>query len=361
MVMVLLVNNNSDNSYSHDLTSILTSLNHMLKSLNKKLIIFFEEKQDFIPFSNMIIRYLKLSLPVKLILGFLSGFVGFNIAYCIGFIIVQSKGKNEVLSVITAFQNPIEFPFSLVLLYSFIFSFLIICALLPIFLFLFLIKIYKIMNLKLLEKGLRKSKRLFLLVLFIILTLLLWGLATILLIRYSPYVPYIMLYQSKEPVMFENYLKAIFHNDTSIIKTTILNYDHFYSEVLYSLSIAHYTTIVFVLLLYPVLIWYRRIPPNSFIDLIPISIAILMFSGIFFVSSTHLFYQWGNFGKSLSQFNMDYVSVEYTFNKDIGQIEGTRIFQKENYLVIRDSCNSLHYITSNEVHVTTLSKSPFCR
>ncbi|MNI62979.1 hypothetical protein D3C73_1183210 [compost metagenome] len=76
---------------------------------------------------------------------------------------------------------------------------------------------------------------------------------------------------------------------------------------------------------------------------------------ILFVLLTHTFFITGYFGKSISNFDMDYVKVEFDLN-GIQSLEGIRVFENENEIMIRDVCNTTHNILSEKIHVTSISE-----
>ncbi|MEF2247307.1 hypothetical protein, partial [Paenibacillus sp. IITD108] len=59
----------------------------------------------------------------------------------------------------------------------------------------------------------------------------------------------------------------------------------------------------------------------------------------------------GGFGKNLAQFDTDFVTVEYTLNGQIKNIEGVRVYQDKNYIVIRDNKNNIHSIFTDQIHI----------
>ncbi|WP_027087447.1 hypothetical protein [Cohnella panacarvi] len=73
-------------------------------------------------------------LTISLFFGTVSAFLIYNI----GFVILQSKAKNDVLSLVSAYTNPITLPKELVYSYGFVYSFLAVGAVLPV-LFLYMI------------------------------------------------------------------------------------------------------------------------------------------------------------------------------------------------------------------------------
>lgn len=108
------------------------SLIDVYKQAINSVISFVENRRNFIPFSRVILWYLRIPMLIKIFIGVLLSLISFKIIYTFGFIIAQSKGKNEVLSLISAYQNPIEYPHPLILYYSFIFCILFGFTLLPI-------------------------------------------------------------------------------------------------------------------------------------------------------------------------------------------------------------------------------------
>lgn len=72
---------------------------------------------------------------------------------------------------------------------------------------------------------------------------------------------------------------------------------------------------------------------------------------IVFVS--HTAYQLGGFGKNLAQFDTDFVTVEYNLNGQVKNVEGIRVYQDKNYIVIRDNENNIHNIFTDQIHIQT--------
>lgn len=83
----------------------------------------------------------------------------------------------------------------------------------------------------------------------------------------------------------------------------------------------------------------------------------IIFLGLLTIAATHTFYQWGSLGKNLSQFNIDFVYVNYSMADKMETIEGIMVFRDNEMIVIRDSCNNIHYIKSDQYHVKNISKS----
>ncbi|MBO9597401.1 MAG: hypothetical protein J7559_06230 [Cohnella sp.] len=298
---------------------------------------------------------------------------------------MQSKAKNEVLSLITAYQNPIDFSDRLYLYYAFVYF----CILVPtviltgIYLFggLFILRKFKPTN-----KSVRVAQ--FLLV-------LVWygfgGIATWFFIKAMPFIPYYLFYASKNPSSWEMFIKYLFLHQELPWVAPSFDYDSFQSEVLISLQSGNMLIVVLIFFF----IEYKRYFKNKEIEykiLINIAKSELLFamydnhmpkiiakrvvliyqnskaalSNVFYTGLgllilfvflllfvTHTAYQLGSFGKNLAQFDTDYVTVEYQFNNQIQKVEGIRVYQDKNYLVIRDDHNIIHSIIADQIHVQT--------
>ncbi|MGM1048148.1 MAG: hypothetical protein ACQEXX_18675 [Bacillota bacterium] len=72
---------------------------------------------------------------------------------------------------------------------------------------------------------------------------------------------------------------------------------------------------------------------------------------VVFVS--HTAYQLGSFGKNLAQFDTDFVVVDYNLNGKVQKVEGIRVYQDKNYIVVRDSDDTIHNIFTDQIHIQT--------
>lgn len=84
-----------------------------------------------IPFSKLIVIYLKIPFLARLLITLLFFGLSHGLSYIIGFIILQSKARNEVLSLITAFQNPVDFTDRLYFYYAFVYLFITLMTIVP--------------------------------------------------------------------------------------------------------------------------------------------------------------------------------------------------------------------------------------
>lgn len=289
---------------------------------------------------------------LKLVIGIVTGFITVKLYYTIGFIVLQSKAKNEALSIITAYQNPIKFDDTLVYSYSFLFCFIVICTLLP-FVIPCGVHIYLKDSMKNISE--RNSEKRFLK--FIVITLLylfiffslLWGV-----LISVPYLAYIMLYKSKDASLLELIIRRIMGQITSIPNIVLLNVEYLNSQIKYSLIIEVWMLLVPILLLIGMKILSNKRKGRLSKLLFNILSPIVSFF-ILFVLLTHTFYITGYFGKSISNFDMDYVKVEFDLN-GVQSIEGIRVFENKNEIIIRDVCNITHNIISEKIHVTSISE-----
>lgn len=101
------------------------------KSFIETSISLIQKNKKNIPFASLLIWYLKIPFLLKLFIAAFAGYIVDRVTYTVGFIILQSKAKNEALSFISAFQNPIDFPNNLVYKYSLMFFSSFVTLLLP--------------------------------------------------------------------------------------------------------------------------------------------------------------------------------------------------------------------------------------
>lgn len=178
------------------------------------------------------------------------------------------------------------------------------------------------------------------------------------LLEFLPVIPYYMIYQSKDSSLLEGLFKYIMNNNNSMLENTEISYKHFKNEIMYSFTMANIILVISSIFLVFMMPFKKK---TKLGNLISGFVTIVLSFIIIFVLTSHTFYQWGNLGKNLSQFDRDYISVEYTINKNLEQLEGVKVFQQENYLIVRDSCNRMHYITSDEIHISSLTDRPVCK
>lgn len=308
-----------------------------------------------------------------------------GISYIIGFIILQSKAKNEVLSLITAFQNPINFSDRLVHYYAFVYFCVLIPTLILFAAYLFggmiLIRKFKSVGLK------PKIAHYIIAPIFYVFS----GIALWFLVKVVPFIPYYLFYASKNPSFWELLIKYIFMAQELPWSNPILDYDAFQREVFISLQSGNMLIIalIFFFLVYRQyfqrkedefkslqMIIERDMSLAIYSNFIPILVSVrsslihqkiikglstLLYGGLgsflvivlslLFVM--HTAYQLGSFGKNLAQFDTDYVIVNYLFNDQVEQVKGIRVYQDKNYIIIRDSLNSIHSIFADQIHIQT--------
>lgn len=319
------------------------------RAINLIIINYIEKRGDVIPFSEVLIGYMKLPFLIKLLINVISGIVLATIFYNIGFIILQSKGKNEVLSLITAYQNPIPYSSSLVLMYSFIFLLLFI----PILIMFLIAVIYRRMltkyNNQFKEKGFNKRRIFFLNSLLFLGLLLGEVIIGVLLIIFIPIIPFIMLYQSKYSSFLEALIKYIYLQ-IEINFGQIASTDLMAREIALSFTVPNMLFIILCILIY--LINPGRFKSNA---LIAVSMAVTFLCSFLILALLlmHALFQFGNLGKNFAQFDVDYIQVEYIINNQSRTIDGIKVYHDKNFLIIRDGCNMMHTITSNEMYVTS--------
>jgi len=325
-----------------------------------KLIEALEKNQNRIPFCKGLIIYLKLPFYIKLIVMSLLSSLTVLIVYNIGFIIIQSKAKNEILSAITAYQNPIEYDINVIFFHSFVYLVLLIFTIFP---FLGVYIFYKGLNNniednyqrdKIKESGKKTLRRLLIFISTVIFFFLIY-----ILVYVIPLIPFVMLYQSKDSSVIEVLFKYIFNNtyDSSLFQN--IDYTSFYQEILYSLTLPNLITVILSLILY--ILWSKaKSMKSKFLKGGLYVMNFVIFLILIMILSSFTFFQWGNFGKNLSQFNVDYIKVEYYINNSLYQESGTRVYQKENYIIIRTSCNVIKYIFNENLIVENLDKKPQC-
>ena len=332
--------------------------------------------------------YLRIPLFVRTLVAIIMFGFAHRLSYIIGFIVLQSKAKNEVLSLITAYQNPINFSDRLYLYYAFVYF----CILVPTviltgaYLFggLFILRKFKPINM-----SVRVAR--FLLV-------PVWygfgGIATWFLLKALPFIPFYLFYASKNPSFWEMLIKYLFlHQELPWIAPSF-DYDAFQREVFISLQSGNMLIVILIF----IFIAYKRYFKSkeaehknlkeiaqsnlaTYDNFIPKIIAAramviyqkskaallnVLYAGlgalllIVFVTLfvSHTAYQLGSFGKNLAQFDTDYITVEYQFNNQVQKIVGIRVYQDRNYLVIRDDQNTLHSVFADQIHVQTQQKNP---
>lgn len=201
-----------------------------IRSKYSKLIEFTEKHSNVIPFSKYILMCLKIPFFARILLAAIMFGLAHGVSFTIGFIILQSKAKNEVLSLITAFQNPINFSDRLVFYYAFVYF----CVLVPT---LILIGAYLFGGMVLLRKF--KSLGMAAKVVHYIaapIFYLLGGLALWFFIKAVPFIPFYLFYASKNLSFWELFIKYIFMHQELPWSTPLFDYDAFQREVFISLQ-----------------------------------------------------------------------------------------------------------------------------
>jgi hypothetical protein len=329
----------------------------MYRIITQKTIDFIEKHEKYIPFSKALLWYMKRTWFFKFLIGIVIGLFTFKMFYEVGFIVLQSKAKNEVLSIITANQNPINFNETLVLKYSFIFCFIFLCAFLP-FVLPCIIYIFMKDKIKVKEEATLKE-RIINRSAFLFFYLLLFCLFIWLVLSTAPYIVYIMLYKSKDASFLEYIIRLISGEISSIPNVVLLSYEYLSSQIKYSLLFEVWVLFLLFSLLFGIKFFLSK--RKSMFSKIVYSIAIPLISVfILFVLISHTFYITGNFGKGLSNFDMDFVHVDFELN-GIQSIQGIRVFEKGNQLIIRDSCNITHNIISENIHLKTINELAECK
>lgn len=343
------------------------------------IILLIEKHEEKIPLSKLILLYLRIPIVLRIILTFLIFGFSHKLAYIIGFIILQSKSRNEVLSLITAFQNPIHFDDRLYFYYAFVYLFITLITILPFGLCLFYGRI--------LLKTLKFNKLYFgigILVWMLFITFL-----SFVLLQFAPLIPYYMFYASKNSSFWEIFINYFLYSKEIHWYTPSFDLKIFQKEVFISLQSGNMVVVllIFLFLTYRKNYKTREQDHNSLLKLavfesqmilylqskweaLKINSLIMHFKlkkstsfvlyilsiyafcfAILIVFISHTAYQLGGFGKNLSQFDTDYVVVEYSLNGRIKNVEGVRIHQDKNYIVIRDKQNNIHSIFTDQIHV----------
>lgn len=336
------------------------NLINLYSNYRNQLIKKIEENKTKIPFSKLLIFYLKSPYYIKLIIMVTLSSSSAFLLYNIGFIIIQSKAKNEILSLITAFQNPVDFSTVSVFYHSFVYLLLLFFTVLPfIGVYIFYNWAYSSVRENYEKKKITlRSKKSLSRLLFIV-SVVIFIAFLYFLIFVIPLIPFVMLYSSKDSSIIELLFKYFISNTLDDAKFSVIDYENFYLEILYSLTLPNLIILLLSILAY--YLWYKTKTKKSIILKGGIHfINFIVFLIIIMLLSTHTFYQWGNFGKNLSQFNIDYIRIEYSMNNLMYEVEGTRVFQKENYIVLRTSCNVIKYIISDQMVVENLTTKPIC-
>lgn len=355
---------------------------HWIRKKYSSLVSSIERNRERIPLSKYILMYLRIPTALRIFVTVLILGISHGLSYIIGFIILQSKARNEVLSLITAFQNPIDFDDRLYFYYAFVYLFITILTLVPLGIFLFLGR-------KLLQRS--RTRKLFIIASIVGIVLgfvFFWGL-----LKYIvPLLPYYLFYASKNSSWWEvliNYLA--FSKELPLLESS-LTLEAFQQEVFISLQSGNIVALLLIFFfsiyrdfarkreqrLKGMLVLLRSESHINFYikknwDALKINTLILHLKIINFlfilwqalleylfifaaliIFVSHTAYQLGGFGKNLAQFDTDLVTVEYNLNGQVTNVEGIRVYQDKNYIVIRDSQNNIHSIFTDQIHIQTL-------
>ncbi len=320
------------------------------KSFVEKSIILIQKNRKYIPFASLLIWYLKIPFLLKIFIAAFAGYIVDKVTYTIGFITLQSKAKNEALSFITAFQNPIDFPDDLVYKYSLMFFSVFITALLP-FVVVFVLHFLLANNINETETIMRRRTRKILFYIFLILAF--FGTFIIALHSVS-FIAYIMLYSSKEISILESLLRYINGKGSPIFESTILSYDSLNEQIKYSF-VFEIIGLIFLFVLWYITKLVNKKKKNFVTDFLSTSaLSLGLLLGLLIIIS-HTLYGAGYFGKSLANYDLDFVEIEYKAG-GFKTIQGLRIYEDENTVILRDSCDVTHSITSEEFHIISISK-----
>lgn len=334
--------------------------------------------------------YLNVPTFARILLAVIMFGFAHGLTYIIGFIILQSKAKNEVLSLITAYQNPIDFSDRLYFYYAFVYF----CILVPTVI---LTGAYLFGGLIMLRKF--KSIGMAARVAHYIVAPIWYvfgGLAVWFSLKALPFIPFYLFYASKNPSFWELFIKYIFMHKELPWFAPSFDYDAFQREVFISLQSGNMLIVVLVFFFISCRRYFKNTETehknlkaiaqsdmniatyDNFMPKIIAARAVLIYQNskaalsivlypslgslllivfvVLFVS--HTAYQLGSFGKNLAQFDTDYITVEYKFNDHIQKVEGIRVYQDRNYLVVRDNKNILHSVVADEIHVQTQQPNP---
>ncbi|MDI4647946.1 hypothetical protein [Cohnella hashimotonis] len=327
------------------------------QDINLKLIQKVENYKEKLPFCSVILLYLKTPLALKLVIGFIFSILSIKLYYMLGFIVLQSKARNEALSIVSAFQNPIPFEDDLVFKYAFIFCFLVISSMVPLLTpiilhYLFIKKVKTTSDISILKKCLRS-------LLLAIIYLLSFSASLYVVLNIVPFIVYVMLFKSRYDSILEFAIRKIAGEQVSIQNITLLDPEYLNSRIKYSLNFELwiFSVLIFFVWLINALSKKSRKQWSKFVYTF---LSRIMMIAIIIVLISHVLYIPGYLGKSISNFDMDYVAVDYEL-EGINHIEGIRIFEKEHQIIIRDDCNITHSITSDNLHIKTIKTLKECK
>ncbi|WP_280157478.1 hypothetical protein P5616_010560 [Priestia aryabhattai] len=328
-----------------------------LKNLVNKIFLWLESKEGKIPFIGLILWYLK--LPIGIRIGFSTIFLILTstFLYYIGFIILQSKARFEVLTLPSAYQNSIIFPNPLYYFYACIYLFFSLFSLF----FISIIWYY-------VEKSILMSKKkvsnifnsLCLIIIYVVVSILSTALAF--------YIVY------SETLGLEDYLRlqltiftflqfplllivsAYYFMRISVKKGSLrreneyvfLKYLQYENEIMFYTKDFSYKKLYYhnvfsqYLFIYKTIIKFDIIIDRVFTYIIYVLILLFLVTQLFTV---------GNIGKALVSFERDYVKVDYVINSQLQSIEGIMVFKDGNNIIVRDSKNVLHYVYTDQFHI----------
>lgn len=306
----------------------------LYNGIRERTIIFIEKRRRYIPLSGLIISYLRAPLLARILITLVFTSSVVSIIYNIGFVILQSKARNETLSFITAYHNSIDFPKILNYYYAFLYIILLLPSSVSLFIPYFCEKLV-------FKKSVSKVRILcFVLSLFLFIIIL-----SIVYVKVTSFIAYVMLYQSRHSGIFEMLIKYILHHDQDIKQALILSMDYFSKEVFESLQLGNIVLFFLVYLIYFLKKYIKSAVKYIFLTLAGLSLILILI--------THTLFQWGSFGKSLARFDIDFVSIEYSINNNLIRLKGVEVYRGENVVIIRDYNNVLHTIRSDQYHIQT--------
>ncbi|SFE19929.1 hypothetical protein SAMN05216378_2687 [Paenibacillus catalpae] len=345
------------------------------------LISFIERNRERIPLSSFILIYLRIPILIRIFITALFFVFSHGLAYIIGFIILQSKARNEILSLISAFQNPIDFSNRLYFYYAFVYLFITILTILP-------LGIYLFYGRKLLHRSRNRKFIIIGSIVGIIFGLIIfWGLLQF----FIPLLPYYLFYASKNSSLWEVLINYFAFSKELPFLDSSLDFNTFQQEVFISLQsgnivvlllififslfrdyartrekllrntlvsskleshLYYYLNLNWSILKINILILHLKIK-NIFLTLWQVLFVYIFIVAVLIVFVSHTAYQLGSFGKNLSQFDTDYISVEYNLNGQIKKVEGIRVYQDKNYIIVRDQLNNIHNVFTDQLHIQT--------
>lgn len=125
-----------------------------------------------------------------------------------------------------------------------------------------------------------------------------------------------------------------------------------FKSAITQLGMVIYTNSKFEIIKVDLLILHYKLKKILYHIVYGVLLYVFLFASItLFVS--HTAYQLGSFGKNLAQFDTDLVIVDFNLNGQIQKVEGVRVYQDKNYIVIRDSQNNMHNIFTDQIHIQT--------